>query len=288
MAELNDWTCEYNGLVMGEPDSAVSIVAVDGLLTLPEIRSSDLSLVQRHGLFAGDDYMNGRTVTLTLEVYGSTREEFTQALLDLQASFMPGDVEKSLRFRFPGVAADQTGYVMCRPRKRSAPLDLNFANMVCNVVVELYSTSPYIYGDVARTVTVQSIKREIVPSGLVPPSTVPWQITSQGTQPAEPIARFTQYGSVVARPTIVIQDVAYPTLTDDVTGQFFSVDYDGDLFIDSAAQIVTDAAGNDIRGLITVGSTWPEFGPGAHRLRLRSRDEYTAATAVLTWSDRWV
>jgi hypothetical protein len=85
MAELNDWTCEYNGLVMGEPDSAVSIVAVDGLLTLPEIRSSDLTLVQRHGLYAGDDYMNGRTVTVTLEVYGSTREEFTQALVNLRS-----------------------------------------------------------------------------------------------------------------------------------------------------------------------------------------------------------
>ncbi|MEV6419656.1 hypothetical protein [Streptomyces sp. NPDC051662] len=288
MAELNDWTCEYNGLVMGEPDSAVSIVAVDGLLTLPEIRSSDLTLVQRHGLFAGDDYMNGRTLTVTLEVYGSTREEFTQALVNLQAAFMPGDIEKPLRFRFPGVAADQTGYVMARPRKRSAPLDLNFANMVCNVVVELYSTSPYVYGDAPRETVVRSYEREADMSGLTFPAAVPWQVRGSGVAPADPITWLTQYGSVVARPLVSITAGASPTLWDDSTGWYFAVDYDGDIVIDSAQEIVTTAQGDDITGLVKAGSIWPEYGPGLHRLRLTSRDEFTSARAVITWSERWV
>ncbi|QBZ73327.1 minor tail protein [Streptomyces phage RemusLoopin] len=288
MAELNDWTCEYNGLVMGEPDSAVSIVAVDGLLTLPEIRSSDLTLVQRHGLYAGDDYMNGRTVTVTLEVYGSTREEFTQALVNLQAAFMPGDIEKPLRFRFPGVAADQTGYVMARPRKRSAPLDLNFANMVCNVVVELYATSPYVYGDAPRESVVRSYEREADMSGLTFPAAVPWLVKGSGEAPADPITWLTQFGSVAARPQVVITAGASPTLWDDSTGQFFSVDWDGDIVIDSAGMTVTTTQGTDITGLVKVGSVWPEFGPGLHRLRLTSRDEFTSARAVITWVDRWV
>ncbi|QAX94713.1 minor tail protein [Streptomyces phage Lilbooboo] len=288
MAQLSDWTCEFNGLVMGEPDSAISIVGVDGLLTLPEVRSSDLTLVQRNGLWPGRDYLNGRTVTLTLEVYGSTREEFTDALNALQAAFVAGVDESAFRFRFPGAAADQTAYVMARTRKRSAPLDLNFAYLTCNMVVELFSTSPYIIGDAPRTQTVRSLKREKVPSGFVPPATVPWQIEAQGTTPADPVTRFTQYGSVAARPLITITDAASPTLIDDVTGQFFSVDYDGTVVIDSAAQTITNAQGGDVSGFITVGSVWPEFGPGEHRLRLRSRDEYTSATASLTWSDRWV
>ncbi|MEW2406471.1 hypothetical protein [Streptomyces griseoviridis] len=288
MAELNDWTCEYNGLVMGEPDSAVSIVAVDGLLTLPEIRSSDLTLVQRHGLFAGDDYMNGRTVTVTLEVYGSTREEFTQALVNLQAAFMPGEVEKPLRFRFPGVAADQTGYVMARPRKRSAPLDLNFANMVCNVVVELYATSPYVYGDAPRETVVRSYEREADMSGLTFPAAVPWQVRGSGAPPADPITWLTQSGSVAARPQVVITGGASPTLWDDSTGWYFSVDWDGDIVIDSAGQTVKTTQGDDITGLVKTGSIWPEYGPGLHRLRLTSRDEFTSARAVISWVERWV
>ncbi|MGW6313820.1 hypothetical protein [Streptomyces sp. NPDC055099] len=288
MAGLNDWTCEYNGLVMGEPDSAVSIVAMDGLLTLPEIRSSDLTLVQRHGLYAGDDYMNGRTVTVTLEVYGSTREEFTQALMGLQSAFMPCEVEKPLRFRFPGVANDQTGYIMARPRKRSAPLDLNFANMVCNVVVELFATSPYVLGDVAREAVVRSYEREEDTSGLTFPAAVPWQVRGSGAAPADPVTWLTQYGSVNARPMVTITGGASPTLWDDTTGWHFSVNYDGDFVVDSAGQTVTTTHGDDITGLVKEGSVWPEYGPGIHRLRLTSRDEFTSARAVISWVERWV
>ncbi|CAA07114.1 gp44 [Lomovskayavirus C31] len=288
MAELSDWTCEYRGLVMGLPDSAISIVGVDGLLTMPDVRSSDLTLVQRNGLWAGRDYLNGRTVTLTLEVYGRDRAEFTEALNALQAAFMPGVDESPFRFRFPGAASDRTAFVMARARKRSAPLDLNFAYLTCNMSVELYATSPYIVGDAARTVTVRSYKRDKVPTGLVLPAVVPWQIEGQGPAPDDPVSRFTQYGSVAARPSIVITDAASPWLVDDVTGAFFAIDYDGTVVIDSAAETVTNAEGSDIRGLIADGSTWPEYGPGDHRLRLRSRDEYTAASASLTWSDRWV
>jgi len=187
MAELDDWTCMYNGLVMGESDSPISIVAVDGLLTLPEIRSSDLTLVQRHGLYAGDDYMNGRTVTLTLEVYGSTRTEFTDALTAIQAAFMPGHEELPLTFRFPGVAADRTAYVMARPRKRSAPLDLNFASRVCNVLVELYSTAPYIFGDGQRTESVKSSVTAPPTEGLTFPAALPWTIEGSSTPPLPPV-----------------------------------------------------------------------------------------------------
>ncbi|WP_030240780.1 MULTISPECIES: hypothetical protein [unclassified Streptomyces] len=291
MAELNDWTCEYRGLTVGVPDSAVSIVGVDGLLSLPEVRSSDLTLVQRNGLWAGRDYLSGRTVTLTLEIYGSTREEFTDALNAVQAAFMPsleGAEEFPFRFRFPGAAADQTAYVMARVRRRSAPLDLNFAYLTCNMVVELFATSPYINGDAPRVHTVRSIKRAVVPTGFIPPATVPWQVESQGTTPDDPVTRFTQYGSVAARPVVTITNGASPLLIDDVTGQSFGVNYDGTVVIDSAAMTVRNGQGGDVSGFITVGSTWPEFGPGEHRLRLRSRNEYTSAKAVFTWSDRWV
>ena len=288
MAQLSDWTCEFNGLVMGVPDSAISIVGVDGLLSLPDVRSSDLTLVQRDGLWAGRDYLNGRTVTMTLEVYGSTRGEFTEALNALQAALRPGIDELPFRFRFPGAAADQTAYVMARVRKRSAPLDLNFAYLTCNMVVEFFSTSPFIVGDAPRNVSVKSFKREKAPTGLVLPAVVPWQIEGQGPAPADPVTRFTQFGSVEARPVVTITDGASPILVDDVTGEFFALDYDGTVVVDSAAMTVTNAQGGDVSGFINVGSSWPEYGPGEHRLRLRSRDEYTTATADITWSDRWV
>ncbi|MFF4424164.1 hypothetical protein ACFY04_25845 [Streptomyces sp. NPDC001549] len=267
MAELDDWTCEFNGLTIGRPDSAISLVAVDGLVSLPDIRSADLTLVQRHGLYPGDDYMGGRSITLTLEVYGRTREEFTEALSAIYAAFGHAEREKPLRFKFPGIAGDRTGFVKVRPRKRSAPLDLNFAYLVCNVAVELFATDPYIYGDalVSRTLT------------------APWQGSS-------PKLRFVSPGSVPALPIIKLTNAKDCVLRDEVSGLWFGMaNLAGALTINSEAQSVTATTnGTNFNDRITSGSTWPEFGIGDHLLTLSSAAVNSPTTAVIEWRDRWV
>ncbi|MFC9651459.1 hypothetical protein [Streptomyces sp. NPDC056937] len=264
MAELDDWTCEFNGLVMGRPDSAISIVSVDGLLSLPDVRTADLALVQRHGLYPGDDYMNGRAVTMTLEVYGNTREEFTEALSAVQAAFRPAQPEKPLRFRFPGIGGDVTAFVNVRTRKRSAPLDLNFAYRVCNVAVELFATDPYIYGDALVTRSLAS------PFG--------------GTDPK---LRFTSLGSAPAFPVIRLDNAKNIKLTDEITGEFFGFTFGGAAVIDSAAQTVKSDSGTDLSARITAGSTWPEYEFGDHRLSLYSEATTRATVADFTWRNRW-
>ncbi|WP_411144973.1 hypothetical protein [Streptomyces sp. x-80] len=284
---MDDWTCEFNGLVVGAPDSAISIVAVDGLLSTPDVRTADLALVQRHGLWAGDDYLGGRTVTLTLEIYG-TREEFTRALTQVQAAFLPATPERPFRFRFPGAAGDRTAVIKARTRKRSGPLDLNFAHRVCNVVVELFATDPTIYGQGARTVTVRSSVRPPLDGGLTFPVSVPFTIKGSSAPPPDPISRFTQWGSVAARPVIEFRDAKNPVLRDDTTGRWFGVRFDGACTVDSAAQLVTRTDGTDITGLVMTGSTWPEYASGDHRLRMRHDNEFSAAAAELAWIDEWV
>ncbi|MDX2390189.1 phage tail family protein [Streptomyces sp. DK15] len=266
MAELEDWTCEFGGLVMGAPGSPISIVAVDGLLSLPDVRSSDLTLVQRHGLYAGDDYMNGRSITLTLEVYGATREEFTASLSAVYAAFQPAQVERPLRFRFPGVGGDLAGFVNVRPRKRSGPLDLNFAYQVCNVVVEFFATDPYIYGDTLTSLALSA----------------PWQ----GSNPK---LNFTQPGSVNALPVIKLVNAKDCVITDELTGQWFGMtNLAGGLTIDSERQTVTStASGTNFNDRITPGSTWPEFKYGAHRLAISTLAVNAASTATITWRNRW-
>ncbi|WP_282793678.1 hypothetical protein [Streptomyces sp. CC224B] len=250
---------------MGAPDSAVSLVAVDGLLSLPEIRTADLALVQRHGLYPGSDYMNGRSVTLTLEVYGSNREEFAYTLGAVQAAFAPAERETPLRFRFPGVAGDRTAFVNVRPRKRTAPLDLNFAYQVCNVVVELFATDPHIYGDALTTHTLSS----------------PWE-------GSDPKLRFRQAGSVPALPVIRLDNAKNIKLTDELTGDFFGLTYGGNVTIDAAAQTVVSETGAHFEDRITPGSTWPEYAYGDHRLSLYSEAQTKPTVAEVTWRDRWV
>ncbi|MFF3557320.1 hypothetical protein ACFYXL_28385 [Streptomyces tsukubensis] len=267
MAELDNWTAEYAGLVMGEPDSAISIVAVDGLVSLPDVRTSDLTLVQQHGMYPGDDYLNGRTVTLTLEVYGSTDAEFAQELGRVYAAFAPTGPEKPLRFRLPGLAAGATAFVNVRPRRRSGPVDLNFAHRVCNIVVELFATDPHIYGDALVSLTLSS----------------PWAGST-------PKLRFTQLGSVPALPVITLDNAKDCVLTDEITGWYFGmVPLAGGITINSPAQRVTATATGTVHNdRITPGSVWPEYSFGEHRLSLTSGAVTRATTAVFTWRNRWV
>ncbi|MFD7610995.1 hypothetical protein [Streptomyces sp. NPDC059828] len=267
MAELDDWTCEYNGLVVGSSDSAASLVAVDGLLSLPDMRTADLVLVQRHGLYPGDDYMSGRTVTLTLEVYGSTGEVFTEALNAVYAAFGPAEREIPLRFRFPGVAGGRTAYVNVRPRKRSAPLDLNFAYSVCNVVVELFATDPYIYADAPVSLALSA----------------PWQ-------GSDPKLRFSQVGSVPALPVIKLTNAKDCVIKDEISGKWFGMaNLAGGLTINSETQALTaTASGTGFNDRITAGSTWPEFAFGEHRLSMTTLAVNSPTTAEITWRDRWV
>ncbi len=273
---------------MGADGAPVQIREVDGLLSLPDMRSGDLELVQRHGLWPGDDYMNGRTVTLTLGVHGETLEEFTGALGAVQAAFCPGRKEKPLRFRFPGLTADREAFVSVRPRKRSAPLSVSFAARSCEVVVELFATDPLIYGVDRREVEVKSLVRPPLDGGLKLPARMPWHIKGSSAAPPDPVTSFMQCGAVPARPEIHVMNAASPTLFDDATGWRFGVHYDGDFVIDSAAQTVTAIGGADITGLIKEGSVWPEYGFGKHLLRLVSRNQFTAAVAAFSWADRWL
>ncbi|MFB7675599.1 hypothetical protein ACFC26_29745 [Kitasatospora purpeofusca] len=265
MGELTDWTCEYGGLVIGLPDSALSLVQVDGLLSLPDVRTSDLTLVQRDGLWAGDDYLGGRSVTLTVEIYGKDLDEFSKVSNALQAAFRTGRGEMPLRFRFPGVAGGRTAFVGVRPRKRGAPLNLQFAYGVCNVVIELFATDPVLHADSMRSV----------------------RVTSAPTTP-DPVAYFTQWGSVPAKPVVVVTNAKNPVLLDTVTGLKFGVAYTGSFTVDSAAQKVTTSAGGDITGLVTDGSVWPEYESGDHRLTLTSEAKDVEAAAALTWREGWV
>ncbi|MFF7990333.1 hypothetical protein ACFZDG_11145 [Kitasatospora xanthocidica] len=246
--------------MIGAPDSALSLAGVDGLLSLPDVRSSDLVLIQREGRWPGDDILDGRPVTLTIEVYGRTPEEFSTAWATLTAAFRVGRPELPFRFRFPGIAAGETAFIKARPRKRGGSIDLSFAYGVSTVPIELYATDPKIYAESLRKATVSS-------------------------RTGAPV--FVQRGSVPARPVVEITDAKNPVLRDELTGQTFGVAYTGSFTVDSAAEVVRSSAGGDITGLVTPGSVWPEYEAGNHRLTLVSENTEVDATAVLTWREAW-
>lgn len=147
-----DWEMEFRDLLMGGSTS-YSIVSVEGLLDLPEVTSSDQARLRRHGLRAGDDFLQGRAVTVTLEIYASSEAAFTAAISGLKSALRPGIAEVPLVFRLPSVAGGAKFQVNARVRKVSWPVTMAQFHRIPEVVVEFYSTDPRLYSNTLLTGT---------------------------------------------------------------------------------------------------------------------------------------
>jgi hypothetical protein len=205
-----DWTISYGAITIGDAKSlpAVNFTNLD-VLSMPDIRSNDIALIQRDGLWAGDDYLGGRTITLSLEVQGRDAEEFSAANNLIQRAFSPGvSGESPFSFQIPGLANGRSAYVSARTRRRSAPLDASFARLYCAYEIELFATDPVIYASEETEITVRN--------GL----------------PGGPPTRVLVEGSRSAVPKITFTDVTNPQLTDAITGLAFSAVGTGTFTVD--------------------------------------------------------
>lgn len=152
-----DWTISYGPLTIGDASlPAVNFTNLD-VLSMPEIRSSDIALIQRDGLWAGDDYLGARTLSLSLEVQGRDVGEFSAANNLIQRAFSPGvSGESPFSFRIPGLANGREAYINARTRRRSAPLDSSFARLYCAYEIELLATDPVIYAVDETAITIRN------------------------------------------------------------------------------------------------------------------------------------
>ncbi|MFG3200363.1 hypothetical protein ACGFYT_30065 [Streptomyces sp. NPDC048208] len=195
-----DWTISYGPITIGDPATlpAVNFTNLD-VTSMPDIRTSDVTLIQRDGLWAGDDYMGGRTVSLSLEVQAASTEEFNAANNLITRAFSPGvSGETPFSFQIPGLANGRSAYVNARTRRRSAPLDASFARLYCAYEIELFATDPVIYASDETAITI----RNGAPSG--------------------PPARVSVEGSRSAVPAITFTGVTNPKLTNVLTGLAYS------------------------------------------------------------------
>ena len=98
-----DWEMEYNGLQIGG-DTNFAIAQIDGLMDLPDLATGDLARGLRHGVSAGNDWMRGRSIRLTIEVYGDDAATLSTRMHELTSAFAPAIGEQALVFQIPGIA----------------------------------------------------------------------------------------------------------------------------------------------------------------------------------------
>lgn len=281
-----DWEAEFRGLLMG-PDTAYEIVAIEGLLALPDISNSDQGRLRRHGLRAGDDFVLGRTVVLSIEVYGVDAQAFALAIDNLDQALRPGVAEEPLVFRLPTVSNGVKIQVGARVRRSDLTVDTTFFYNRQIVAIEFDCTDPRRY---ANTISTANASLPSDAGGLTFNATPDF---SFGLASSGGAISATNAGSFGAPVVFRIEGpVTSPRIINDDTGaqlwlKGLTLTAGQYILLDSESRTVKLNGTADRYFYLTSDSSWWDLEPGSNSVSYAA-SAFTASTLSASWRSAWV
>lgn len=298
---LSDYQFSYQGWTWGA-GTAWGFTQVTGLGDLPEIRSADVARARDHGELVGLDLYGGRdiTVDMWIKTDGTSLQD---SLLTMAAATEVGlGTEQPLWFQLPNYPLL---CVMCRPRKRTAPIDASYsaAQIVPAGAVQFHATDPRVYG-AAQSVTVGLPNPK---AGMTFPASFP--ISFGSSQPSG--VTVTNGGNTEMRPILILTGpVTNPTVQNaSITGTpavSFSNPTQTSYTVLAGDQLVVDlgnpssvlyysggvASGStpaSRTGWLGSSSTFWDLLPGANLIQFLSQDSaQVAGTCEVTWANAYM
>lgn len=279
-----DKQVEFDGLALAD---RYEIRSIDGLAGMPPVRTSDLVIAGRHGVSGGLDHLDGRTVTVEIDVYAWSSTEFADAVAALREAFQPRESgDGVLAFQIPGLADGAPARLNCRPRRMALPLQPAYWADVATATVELFAADPVIYSDAEyeQTTTLPSggggLEFDLGFNAVFGSVSTGGSIfaANDGTWPADLVIR-------VDGPAID------PRIENLTTGQTIALSYSlgvGEyLLIDTQQRTVMLNGTASRYSALTDSSTWWRLAPGTNEVTFRATTS-TAATMTLTWRSAWL
>jgi hypothetical protein len=151
----NAYVFAFNGWLFGGVDGAgVQVLTVDGLEDLPTLRTQDEGRGYSDGMFTGRDFLNGRTITMQLQVMGagagagSDMQTYLQQLKQYLISQTSGTGVLQIYLPSRGVQR-----LNARVRARAIRIDPNYTYGRAEATVQFYCPDPRIYNDTVSTFT---------------------------------------------------------------------------------------------------------------------------------------
>lgn len=280
-----DWEMEYRGLLLGG-STDYSLVSIEGLLGLPDIVSSDQERLRRHGLRAGDDFLRGRGVIVTLEVYGDSEAAFTSAITNLREALRPGIDPEPLVFQFPSVAGGGKIQLEARVRAIDWPVSIRHFHRLDEITVEFYSADPRLF---SASVSTETVNLPSAGGGLSFDATADFSFgaTSTGGE-----FSLTNDGNFQAPVVFRINGpVQTPRLIHNGLGKELELDLtlaSGEyILLDSESRTVLLGGTASRYSKLTSGSEWWDLEPGVNQISFRGATT-GAGTATATFRSAWV
>lgn len=127
----------------GGTQYGVQILEIDGLESIPSLRVQDDSGGYRDGQFTGRDFLNGRYITMQLQVMNDGVNTMQTYLAQLKNAFLYQQTGTTLmQFQLPGRAVQQ---MYGRVRKRDIKIDPEYVYGRAVATVEIFCPDPRLY-----------------------------------------------------------------------------------------------------------------------------------------------
>jgi hypothetical protein len=296
VASLDVYSFAFNGFVFGGADSPYQITSVEGLEDLPVIRNQDDNRGYADGMFTGRDFLSGRTLIFTFQIFSDANYTMTENLAFMQTALQPQQSGTTvLQFQVPGQPLQR---VNARARRRSIKIDPDFTYGKATGIYEFFCPDPLIYADAENNVNIYSV---IPPSGR----TYDRVYTAAASPGANPFDTGMSYGGgsssniitnggwATTYPTITINGPAVnPRINDTSTGEFLLINYsmtNSDIIVlDCNLRSVT-LNGNNQRSLLDNTSSWFNLPAGTTLLSFTAVSGTDANTScVVSWRNAYI
>lgn len=280
-----DWEMEYNGLLLGGTTD-YSISQIDGLLDIPALTSGDQVLLRRHGLHPGDDFLQGRAVTVTLEIYASSDSAFETAMDNLLDAVVPGGAEIPLVFQVPGVAGGSKSLIYARPRRRSLGVNWSYYHRVPTMTIEFEATDPRVY---SASESSDSVAVATTSGGLTFNATPDFSFGVAGTGGT---IQATNSGNFATGAVFTVNGpCTNPRIENLTSGKTIEIDITlatgSYLTVDTEARTVLLNGTASRYSSLTSTSEWFDLDPGTNEVKYRATTA-TGSTLDAAWRSAWV
>lgn len=258
----NTYVYAFNGWLFGGVDGAgVQVLAVDGLEDLPTLRTQDEGRGYSDGMFTGRDFLNGRTITMQLQIMGSgagagsDMQTYLQQLKTYLISQTSGTGVLQIYLPSRGVQR-----LNARVRARSIRIDPNYTYGRAECTVQFFCPDPRIYNDTVSTFTLNPNGGSLRTYNRT--YNKAYNVAGSGTTSAT----VTNTGNYETWGTFTITGTCTnPRLTNTTTGAFLSfpattLTSTDRLVINTDLKTVT-LNGGAARNLLGNASTWFSFPP---------------------------
>ena len=135
----------FNGWLFGGAGQGVQILEIDGLEDLPSIRSQDSNRGFADGMFTGRDFLDGRVVTMTLQVMSDANGSMQTYLQQLKSYLVSQQSGTGLlQIYLPNRGVQRLN---ARVRQRAIKIDPEYVYGRAVVSVQFFCPDPRIYND---------------------------------------------------------------------------------------------------------------------------------------------